>query len=69
MKSSTLPQIVVASAGGPGAVTELDFTPTANINLVPYINEGAQLTASATGTPPANAVTFDGQFTLHVHPF
>jgi len=68
MKDSTLPQIVVASASGPGATTELDFTPTANINLVPYINEGAQLTASAIGTPPSQAVTFDGQLTLHVHP-
>ena len=68
MKGSSLPKIVAASASNPGATTELVFTPTQNLNLVPYVNEGAELTATATGTPPQQEVVFDGQFTLHVHP-
>jgi hypothetical protein len=68
MSGTTLPKVVVASASAPGAVTKLNLAITPDVDLVPYINEGAVLTATATGTQPSHDVTLDGQFTLHVHP-
>ena len=68
LKGSTLPKVVAASVSNPGPIQRLEFVPTPNINLVPYVNEGAELTATATGTPPTQEVIFDGEYTLHVHP-
>jgi hypothetical protein len=68
MSGSTLPKVVVASASAPGAVTKLNLVITSDVNLVPYVNEGAVLTATASGTLPSHDVTLDGQYTLHVHP-
>ena len=66
-EGSTLPRIKVASASAPGPVRRLDFTPE-GANLVRYVDEGARLTAEATGTAPADDVSFDGLADFRVEP-
>jgi hypothetical protein len=65
---STLSRTKVATAVAPGAVRRLDFTPVADVNLLPYINEGCELTAEASGHAPADDVSYDGSATFHVIP-
>ncbi len=66
---SSLATVKVATVSNPGAVTTMRFQPVSGVNLVPYINEGSQMSADATGTEPSQDVTFDGAATFHVHPF
>lgn len=61
---STLPPAVIASGSNPGCVQTFTLTPT-NVNLKPYLDEGAQATPSGKGVPPAADVSFDGHLTAH----
>lgn len=66
---STLPQdILVATAADPGATRDLVFVPAPGVNLKPYVDEGAQLTASAEGRVPADEVSFAGRAVFRVDP-
>jgi hypothetical protein len=65
---STLPKVKVATVVNPGNVTTMSFTPVPGVNLIPYINEGSQMTADASGSQPSQDVTFDGEAVFHVHP-
>ncbi len=40
-----------------------------NVDLLPYINEGTEITSMGSGTAPKSDVTFNGQLTVHVHTF
>jgi hypothetical protein len=65
---TTLARVKVATAGAPGAVTVLTLTPVGGVNLLPYVNEGAQLTADAMGSLPPDDVSYDGLAVFHVEP-
>ena len=62
---STLPRLKVASAVAPGAVAHLELTPE-DVNLLPYVMEGCQLSTEASGRTPADDVSYDGKVTFHV---
>ncbi len=61
---SSLPSAVIASGSNPGCVQTFNLTPT-NVNLEPYLDEGAEATPSAHGIPPAADVSFDGHLVAH----
>jgi hypothetical protein len=58
---STLPRQLVATVDGvaDGART-INLNTDLTVDLLPYINEGARLTAEGTGNTPTDDVTFDG---------
>jgi hypothetical protein len=61
---STLPSAVIATGSNPGCITTWNLTPS-NVNLKPYLDEGAQATPSAKGIPPASDVSFNGHLVAH----
>jgi hypothetical protein len=61
---SALPPAVIATGSNPGCVTTWTLTPT-NVNLKPYLDEGAQATPSGSGIPPAADETFTGHLVAH----
>ena len=61
---SSLPAAVIASGSNPGCVTTWNLTPS-NVNLKPYLDEGAQATPSGNGVPPAQDETFTGHLVAH----
>lgn len=64
---STLPVQEIASVTAvPKGLTTLTFTVLPNIELLPYINAGAQLTARASGTQPRSTVSYDGQIVITI---
>ncbi|HJL19898.1 MAG TPA: hypothetical protein RMH99_29815 [Sandaracinaceae bacterium LLY-WYZ-13_1] len=50
----------------PEGARELFFATDPEVDLLPYIDEGARLTSSAEGTVPPDDVTFDGRAVLSV---
>jgi hypothetical protein len=50
----------------PKGATTLDFNITPNVDLLPYINAGGDITATASGTQPAMDTSFDGHITVTV---
>ena len=64
MPGSSLPSAVIATGSNPGCVQTFNLTPT-NVNLKPYLDEGAQATPSGHGIPPAADVSFDGHLVAH----
>ena len=62
-----LPKVEIATlkpvARGASSV---DFTIVPNVNLLPYVNAGAELSATATGAQPNSDVTFDGLLIIDV---
>jgi len=64
---SSLPRVRVATASQPAeGARELVFETDSTVDLLPYANEGAELTAEAMGTAPPDDVSFDGSITLAV---
>lgn len=66
---STLPKVLIASVDNPPATKDLSFVTEDNVNLKDYIDEGAKVDSSGTGTQPTEDVTFDGTSTFTIHPF
>jgi hypothetical protein len=65
--NTTLAQQLVATlAGPPGKSVSINLNPIPTANLLPFLSEGAHLTASATGTQPSQDVTYTGSLTIHV---
>jgi hypothetical protein len=62
--STTLTPAVIATGENPGCVRVMSLVPT-TVDLKPYIQEGANIHATGSGIPPADAVTFDGRVVLH----
>ncbi len=65
---SALPMVEVASVSDPDAGAVLTFTPVAGLNLLPYVNEGSEMTADADADSPPDDVTYVGLAVFEVHP-
>lgn len=50
----------------PKGQTSVSFTVVPEINLLPYVNAGATMSTTATGTQPAKDFTFDGKAVFEV---
>ncbi len=69
-QGSMLPRQKIADLPQPpGKVQLINMHTYPDINLLPYINEGSRITASATGNQPSDDVTFNGQIVVHVNTF
>ncbi|MFO0572836.1 MAG: hypothetical protein U1A78_02465 [Polyangia bacterium] len=61
-QGSALPRVKIADLPSHGSGDkQLSLRTYPEVNLLPYINEGCEISASATGTAPPDDVTFDGQ--------
>jgi hypothetical protein len=67
-EGTTLPRRMIAHTGAPGAVTHIDFTVDGDVNLKPYVDEGAMVDSTASGTQPIDDVSFAGKAVFTVHP-
>lgn len=66
--SSSLPMVEIAALKPvPKGQTTIDLTIVPGIDLLPYINAGATISASATGHQPTQTVTYDGSVVVTVH--
>jgi hypothetical protein len=61
---TTLPPAVIATGSNPGCVQTFNLQPS-DVDLKPYLDEGAQATPSAHGIAPASDVSFDGHLVAH----
>jgi hypothetical protein len=66
---SSLPTRTIASAMRPGCVQQLVLTPAPDVNLKPYIEQGLRISATVSGIPPADDVSFDGRVVLRAEAF
>ena len=48
-------------------LNRIDLTIVKGVDLLPYINAGASISATASGHAPAGTVTYDGSVTVTVH--
>ena len=66
-QGSSLPVKEIANIPSvPQGQTKLEFHVIPDIDLLPYIQAGAQLTASASGTQPRMDFTYDGQVVITI---
>jgi hypothetical protein len=64
---SSLPRQKVAELRPvPSGATRIELDTFSDLNLLPYAEEGARLTSTASGSVPGDDVTFDGGLTLLV---
>lgn len=68
MAGSNLPRVEIASTVAPGAVTTIEFTVEASVNLQPYVEEGSVVESSGRGRLPSDNVSYDGVGVFTVHP-
>jgi hypothetical protein len=62
---SPLQKVKIADLPSPQTgVKQLNLRTYPEVDLLPYINEGCQISATASGTAPPDDVTFDGQVTV-----
>jgi hypothetical protein len=65
---SSLPMVEIANLKPvPKGQTKIDLTIVPGIDLLPYINAGASISATASGHQPAQTVTYDGTVVVTVH--
>ena len=68
--NSALPKLLIADLPNPPGPTRSFLMRTLpSVNLLPYINEGSKITSTASGTVPADDVTFSGTIQIHVNTF
>ncbi len=67
-QSSSLPRVEIASVVAPGAVTTMTFHVEGDVDLKPYVDEGSVVESTASGTAPADDVSYDGKAVFTVHP-
>lgn len=66
--SSSLPMVEIANLKPvPKGQTTIDLAIVPGVDLLPYINAGASISASASGHSPAQTVTYDGTVVVTVH--
>jgi hypothetical protein len=65
---STLPRVEIASIVSPGAVTTMSFAVESSVDIKPYVDEGSIVESEASGTVPADDVSYDGEGVFTVHP-
>ena len=64
----SLPKKEIASLKPvPKGQTTIHLQVVSGIDLLPYINKGAEITATATGHQPSQDFTYDGHVTITVH--
>ncbi len=68
MAGSSLPRLEIAGTTAPGAVTTIEFTVDASVNLQPYVEEGSVVESTGRGRLPADNVSYDGVGVFTVHP-
>lgn len=62
-----LPKVEIATLKPvPRNALTVDFAVVPGVNLLPYVNAGAELSATATGTQPDQDITFDGLLVIDV---
>jgi hypothetical protein len=61
---TTLKRAVVATGSSPGCVDQISLTPT-DVDLKPYLDEGAMVLATGSGVPPKDTLAFGGRVVLH----
>jgi hypothetical protein len=67
MSGSRLSRVKIADLQPiPMGVTELDLDTDRSVDLKPYVEEGARITSTASGTVPPDDVTFDGHLVILV---
>ena len=65
---TTLGRVLVASVSDVvEGTTTLDFDVSYDVDLLPYIEEGAQFTSESEGQQPSDDVTFEGAFAVRIH--
>ena len=65
--NGSLPTVEIAGEKPvPRGATRLDLTVVPKVDLLPYLNAGAQVSATASGRQPSSDVTFDGHITVNV---
>lgn len=65
--NSSLAKNPVAVLNSPaGRILSFGLSTLPSVNLLPYIEEGARFTSTATGTVPSHDITFTGVFSVHV---
>jgi hypothetical protein len=65
---SALPMVEIANLKPvPKGQTTIDLAIVPGIDLLPYINAGATISATANGHQPAQTVTYDGVVVVTVH--
>jgi hypothetical protein len=62
-----LPDVEIARLQPVPGTSTISIPPDAGIDLLPYINAGATITASASGHMPASDTTFVGKVVVTVH--
>lgn len=66
--SSSLPMVEIANLKPvPKGQTTIDLAIVPGVDLLPYINAGASISASASGHSPPQTVTYDGTVVVTVH--
>jgi hypothetical protein len=68
VEATGLSRVSVAIAARPGPTRTLVFQPVEGVNLQPYVDLGAQMSARTQGTVPRDDVTFDGLAVFTVYP-
>jgi hypothetical protein len=65
---SALPMVEIANSKPvPKGQTTIDLAIVPGIDLLPYINAGASISATASGHQPTQTVTYDGSVVVTVH--
>jgi hypothetical protein len=68
MAGSSLPKVEIANLNPvPKGQKTIDLTIVPGIDLLPYINEGAVITATASGHQPATTTSYVGTVVVTVH--
>jgi hypothetical protein len=68
MSGSSLPKVEIANLKPvPKGQKTIDLTIVPNVDLLPYINEGAVISATAMGHQPAVSTSYDGTVVVTVH--
>jgi hypothetical protein len=65
---SSLPMVEIATLNPvPKGKTTIELTIVPGVDLLPYINAGATISATASGHQPAETITYDGVVVVTVH--
>jgi hypothetical protein len=64
---ANLPQKEIARLQPVPATSTIAIPPTPGVDLLPYIKQGATITATASGHMPVSDVSFDGRVVITVH--
>ncbi|MEO6954746.1 MAG: hypothetical protein ABI321_23300 [Polyangia bacterium] len=66
--NTSLPRIEIANlAPVPMSETSIDLNVVHGVDILPYINAGAEISATATGTAPTQDFTFTGHVVITIH--